>query len=204
MAQLYYYYGAMQSSKSVSLLMVAYNYESQGKKVILFTPDVDDRSGVGVIASRVGIDKKAHALSKDEDVFEIVKEKGSESNSDKVHCVLVDESQFLTREHVIQLTLVVDKLNIPVMCYGLNNDFQNNLFEGSEALLINADKIQEIKTICMKENCGKKAIMNGRFIDGIIETEGAQVVIGDEQYIPLCRKCYMDEVKNRDVKKENE
>ena len=204
MAQLYYYYGAMQSSKSASLLMVAHNYESQGKKVLLFTPDVDDRSGVGVIASRVGIDKKAHALSKDEDVFEIVKEKVSESNSDKVHCVLVDESQFLTREHVIQLTLVVDKLNIPVMCYGLKNDFQNNLFEGSEALLINADKIQEIKTICMKENCGKKAIMNGRFIDGIIETEGAQVVIGDEQYIPLCRKCYMDEVKNRDVKKENE
>lgn len=204
MAQLYYYYGAMQSSKSASLLMVAHNYESQGKKVLLFTPDVDDRSGVGVIASRVGIDKKAHALSKDEDVFEIVKEKVSESNSDKVHCVLVDESQFLTREHVIQLTLVVDKLNIPVMCYGLKNDFQNNLFEGSEALLINADKIQEIKTICMKGNCGKKAIMNGRFIDGIIETEGAQVVIGDEQYIPLCRKCYMDEVKNRDVKKENE
>jgi len=204
MAQLYYYYGAMQSSKSASLLMVAHNYESQGKKVLLFTPDVDDRSGVGVIASRVGIDKKAHALSKDEDVFEIVKEKVSESNSDKVHCVLVDESQFLTREHVIQLTLVVDKLNIPVMCYGLKNGFQNNLFEGSEALLINADKIQEIKTICMKENCGKKAIMNGRFIDGIIETEGAKVVIGDEQYIPLCRKCYMDEVKNRDVKKENE
>ena len=192
MAQLFYQYGCMNSSKSATLLMVAHNYESQGKKVLLFTPDVDDRSGVGVIASRVGIDKKAHALSKDEDVFEMVKEKVNENNSEKIHCVLVDESQFLTREHVVQLTLVVDKLNIPVMCYGLKNDFKNNLFEGSEALLVHADKIIEIKTICAKENCGKKAIMNGRFIDGIIETEGAQVVIGDEQYIPLCRKCYFN------------
>lgn len=190
MAQLYYYYGAMQSSKSASLLMVAHNYESQGKKVLLFTPDVDDRSGVGVIASRVGIDKKAHALSKDEDVFEIVKEKVSESNSDKVHCVLVDESQFLTREHVIQLTLVVDKLNIPVMCYGLKNDFQNNLFEGSETLLIHADKIIEIKTICAKENCGKKAIMNLRLSDGNPVYEGIQIQIGDEEYLPVCREHY--------------
>ena len=190
MAQLYYYYGAMQSSKSASLLMVAHNYESQGKKVLLFTPDVDDRSGVGVIASRVGIDKKAHALSKDEDVFEIVKEKINENNSDKIHCVLVDESQFLTREHVVQLTLVVDKLNIPVMCYGLKNDFQNNLFEGSETLLIHADKIIEIKTICAKENCGKKAIMNLRLSDGKPVYEGIQIQIGDEEYLPVCREHY--------------
>lgn len=190
MAQLYYYYGAMQSSKSASLLMVAHNYESQGKKVLLFTPDVDDRSGVGVIASRVGIDKKAHALSKDEDVFEIVKEKINENNSDKIHCVLVDESQFLTREHVVQLTLVVDKLNIPVMCYGLKNDFQNNLFEGSETLLIHADKIIEIKTICAKENCGKKAIMNLRLSEGKPVYEGKQIQIGDETYLPVCREHY--------------
>lgn len=190
MAQLYYYYGAMQSSKSASLLMVAHNYESQGKKVLLFTPDVDDRSGVGVIASRVGIDKKAHALSKDEDVFEIVKEKVSEGNSDKVHCVLVDESQFLTREHVVQLTLVVDKLNIPVMCYGLKNDFKNNLFEGSEALLIYADKIIEIKTICGKESCGKKATANLRLSDGKPIYEGNQIQIGDEVYLPVCREHY--------------
>lgn len=172
--------------------MVAHNYESQGKKVLLFTPDVDDRSGVGVIASRVGINKKAHALSKDEDVFEIVKEKVNENNSEKIHCVLVDESQFLTREHVIQLTLVVDKLNIPVMCYGLKNDFKNNLFEGSEALLVHADKIIEIKTICSKRECGEKAIMNLRLSDGEPVYEGQQVQIGDEEYLPVCRKHYFD------------
>lgn len=192
MAQLFYQYGCMNSSKSATLLMVAHNYESQGKKVLLFTPDVDDRSGVGVIASRVGINKKAHALSKDEDVFEIVKEKVNENNSEKIHCVLVDESQFLTREHVIQLTLVVDKLNIPVMCYGLKNDFKNNLFEGSEALLVHADKIIEIKTICSKRECGEKAIMNLRLSDGEPVYEGQQVQIGDEEYLPVCRKHYFD------------
>lgn len=190
MAQLFYQYGCMNSSKSATLLMVAHNYESQGKKVLLFTPDVDDRSGVGVIASRVGIDKKAHALSKDEDVFEIVKEKVNENNSEKIHCVLVDESQFLTREHVIQLTLVVDKLNIPVMCYGLKNDFKNNLFEGSEALLVHADKIIEIKTICAKENCGKKATSNLRLSNGKPVYVGNQIQIGDEMYLPVCREHY--------------
>ena len=204
MAQLYFHYGAMNSSKSATLLMVAHNYESQGKDVLLFTPDVDDRGGVGIIHSRVGIEKDAYALSKEENVSDIVEDRLEKRGYEQIHCVLVDESQFLTREHVVQLTDITDRLGIPVMCYGLKNDFQNNLFEGTEALLLYADKIIEIKTICAKEECGKKAIMNGRFVDGIIETEGSQVVIGDEQYIPLCRKCYMDEVKNRDVKKENE
>lgn len=203
MAQLYFHYGAMNSSKSATLLMVAHNYESQGKDVLLFTPDVDDRGGVGVIHSRVGIEKDAYALSKEENVSDIVEDRLEKRGYEQIHCVLVDESQFLTREHVVQLTDITDRLGIPVMCYGLKNDFQNNLFEGSEALLLYADKIIEIKTICAKENCGKKATMNGRFVDGIIETEGSQVVIGDEQYIPLCRKCYVDEVKKRDVEEEN-
>ena len=203
MAQLSYHYGVMQSSKSASLLMVAHNYESQGKYVILFTPDIDDRNKVGTIHSRVGIEKDAHALSTEDNISEIVEERLEERGYEQIHCVLVDESQFLTKEHVIQLTDVTDQLGIPVMCYGLKNDFQNNLFEGAEALLLYADKIIEIKTICAKEECGKKAIMNGRFVDGIIDTEGSQVVIGDEQYIPLCRKCYMGEVKKRDVEEEN-
>lgn len=195
----------MQSSKSASLLMVAHNYRSQGKDVLLFSPSIDDRDGVGVISSRAGLSEEAIPVDPDDDFRGLVAEwRSKDSNIGKtIYCILVDEAQFLNKEHIHQLVDLVDFYNIPVMCYGLKNDFQNNLFEGSEALLINADKIQEIKTICMKENCGKKAIMNGRFVDGIIETEGAQIVIGDEQYIPLCRKCYMDEVKKRDVKKEN-
>ena len=205
MAQLYFYYGAMQSSKSANLLMVAHNYRSQDKKVILMTPSIDDRSGVGVISSRTGMEEKAIPLGPEESVYSALKSELIDSNGNRknIHCILVDEAQFLTAKQINSLSNIVDYFNIPVMCYGLKNDFQNNLFEGSETLLLYADKIIEIKTICAKEECGKKAIMNGRFIDGIIETEGAQVVIGDEQYIPLCRKCYMVEVKNRDAKKEN-
>ena len=98
----------------------------------------------------------------------------------------------MTKEHIHQLVDLVDFYDIPVMCYGLKNDFQNNLFEGSEALLINADNIQEIKTICMKENCGKKAIMNLRLSDGKPVYHGEQIQIGDEEYVPVCRKHYFD------------
>lgn len=193
MAKLYFHYGAMNSSKSATLLMVAHNYESQGKDVILFTPDIDDRKKVGTIHSRVGIEKEAHALSEDENISEIVEEKLEEKGYEQIHCVLVDESQFLTKEHVIQLTKVVDELDIPVMAFGLKNDFSNNLFEGTEALLIYADKIEEIKTICTKESCGKKATMNLRLNNGAPVYEGKQVQIGgDESYIPVCRKHYND------------
>ena len=112
--------------------------------------------------------------------------------SEKVYCILIDEAQFLSREQIVQLSRVVDMLDIPVMCYGLKNDFQNNLFEGSEALLLYADKIQEIKTICMKENCGKKAIMNLRLSDGKPVYHGEKIQIGDEDYVPVCRKHYFD------------
>lgn len=191
MAQLIFQYGTMQSSKSANLLMVAHNYESQGKDVILFTPDIDDRKKVGTIHSRVGIEKEAHALSKDENISEIVEGRLEERGFEQIHCVLVDEAQFLTEEHVVQLIDVTDRLGIPVMCYGLKNDFQNNLFEGAEALLLYSDKIIEIKTICAKAECGKKAIMNLRLNNGIPVYEGEQVQIGgDESYVPVCRKHY--------------
>ena len=201
MAQLFYTYSTMSAGKSLDLLKVNHNYREQGKKTLLFTPRIDTRHGEGKITSRIGIQEDALSVDYEFNFYEYVKR--NKIVSEKVYCILIDEAQFLSREQIVQLSRVVDWLGIPVMCYGLKNDFQNNLFEGSEALLLYADKIIEIKTICAKEECGKKAIMNGRFIDGIIETEGAQVVIGDEQYIPLCRKCYMGEVKNRDAKKEN-
>ena len=194
MAQLYFYYGAMQSSKSANLLMVAHNYRSQDKKVILMTPSIDDRSGVGVISSRTGMEEKAIPLGPEESVYSALKSELIDSNGNRktIHCILVDEAQFLTAEQIKSLSIIVDSFNIPVMCYGLKNDFQNNLFEGSETLLLYADKIIEIKTICAKEECGKKAIMNLRLSDGKPVYEGNQIQIGDEQYLPVCRKHYFD------------
>lgn len=182
-------YGAMNSSKSASLLMVAHNYQSQGKNILLFTPAVDDRRDIGVIHSRVGIESHAHAITEEDNLVELVNEEIKESD-EKIHCILVDEAQFLTENHVTQLSEIADYFDIPVMCYGLKNDFQNNLFEGSEALLLYADSIKEIKTICSKDNCGKKATMNLRLNDGKPVYHGEQIQIGDDTYKPVCRKHY--------------
>lgn len=188
MAKMFFNYSTMRAGKSANLLMVAHNYESQGKEVLLLTPAVDDRRDVGVIHSRVGIESYAYAIFEEDNLLDIVNEDLKEGM--EINCILVDESQFLTREHVVQLSEIADYFNIPVMCYGLKNDFQNRLFEGSEALLLYADKIQEIKTICAKDRCGKKAIMNLRLNDGTPVYDGEQIQIGDEEYVPVCRKHY--------------
>lgn len=184
MAQLFFRYGAMNSGKSIEILKVAHNYEEQNKHVLLFTSELDNREEVGVIASRIGIKREATPVSKQMNIFEAVKEMEK-----PVACVLVDEAQFLSREHVNQLAQIVDELSIPVMAFGLKNDFRNQLFEGSEQLLILADKIEEMKTICWF--CHKKAIMNMRMHDGKPVYTGEQIVIGgNESYYPVCRKHY--------------
>ncbi|WP_010622853.1 thymidine kinase [Paucilactobacillus suebicus] len=184
MAQLFFKYGAMNSGKSIEILKVAHNYEEQGKSVIILTSGVDDRAGVGEIASRIGMHRSAVPIMEDTNIFEYVKRENPEAS-----CVLIDEAQFLKREHIIELTKIVDELNIPVMTFGLKNDFRNQLFEGSKYLLIYADKIEEMKTICWF--CTKKAIMNLRLLDGKPVYEGQQVMIGgNESYYPVCRKHY--------------
>jgi len=184
MAQLYFRYGAMNSGKSMEVLKVAHNYEEQDKAVRIFTSGVDDRDGVGIISSRIGMRREATPIKNGTDVFEEVK-----NEDEKIWCVLIDEAQFLKKEHVLQLTRIVDELNIPVMTFGLKNDFMNNLFEGSEYLLLYAEKIEEIKTICWY--CGKKAIMNLRLHDGEPVYEGEQIQIGgNESYFPVCRHHY--------------
>ncbi|MCM0598894.1 thymidine kinase [Periweissella fabalis] len=184
MAQLFFRYGAMNSGKTIEILKVAHNYEEQGKAVIILTSGLDNRYGEGLVASRIGMSRPAHPIFADTDVFALI----NELNKD-AYAVLVDEAQFLTRENVLQLTRVVDELNIPVLAFGLKNDFQNHLFEGSEALLIFADKIEEIKTICWF--CGRKASMNLRVTDGKPVYEGEQVQIGgNESYYPVCREHY--------------
>ena len=184
MAQLFFKYGAMNSGKSIEVLKVAHNYEEQNKAVRIYTSGVDDRDGVGVISSRTGMNRKVTPIHEDTDIFKEIK-----NANEKIWCVLIDEAQFLNKEHVIQLTRIADELDIPVMTFGLKNDFMNNLFEGSKYLLLYAEKIEEIKTICWY--CGKKAIMNLRLSDGKPVYEGEQIQIGgNESYFPVCRYHY--------------
>ena len=185
-AQLFFKYGAMNSGKSIDILKVAHNYEEQGKPVELLTSGVDTRSGRGTIASRIGLKRRVTPIMNGTDVFALVHKRLADQ---RIYCVLIDEAQFLTKQHVLQLTRIVDELNIPVMTFGLKNDFRNELFEGSKYLLIYADKIEEMKTICWF--CPHKATMNLRISDGKPVYEGDQVQIGgNESYYPVCRKHY--------------
>ena len=182
-AQLFFKYGAMNSGKSIEILKVAYNYEEQNKNVILFTSGLDDRYETGFVASRVGLKREAIPIYNDTNIFGIVSEYPTE-----LSCVLVDEVQFVLKEHVLQMARIVDELNIPVMGFGLKNDFQNNLFEGSKYMLLYADKIEEMKTICWF--CEKKAIMALRVDEHNKPVrQGEQIQIGgNDSYYPVCRK----------------
>ena len=184
MAQVYFYYSAMNAGKSTSLLQSSYNYQERGMETLLLKPQVDRREGSGKITSRIGLSGAAHEFPSKEDLLQLISGK---HEAVELACVLIDECQFLTREQVHQLCLVADDLGIPVLCYGLRTDFKGNLFEGSKALLAWADRIHELKTIC---HCGKKATMNLRMdSDGKAVKEGAQVEIGgNERYVALCRK----------------
>ena len=192
MAQLFFKYGAMNSSKSAQLMMTAHNYREQGKDVIIMTTVLDDRAGkTGVVHSRIGLQEQAVTIDKDTDLNLYVRKHKNNCN-----CVLIDEAQFLTLDQVLELTVVVDQLHIPVVAFGLKNDFQNHLFEGSENLLIFADKVEEMKTIC--HYCGHKATMNLRINSGKPVYEGEQVQIGgDESYYPVCRFHYFHPNKQR-------
>lgn len=184
MAQLYYKYGTMNSGKTIEILKVAHNYEEQGKPVVIMTSALDTRDGFGVVSSRIGMRQEAVPISSDMDIFTFI-----DQLEEKPYCVLIDESQFLSKQNVYDLARVVDELNVPVMAFGLKNDFQNELFEGSKYLLLLADKIDEIKTIC--QYCSKKATMVLRTENGKPVYEGAQIQIGgNETYIPVCRKHY--------------
>ncbi|WEV42931.1 thymidine kinase [Lactobacillus sp. ESL0684] len=203
MAQLFFHYGAMSSGKTIEILKDAHNYEAQGRKIALMTSNVDDRSGVGTIASRVGIRRDAIPITEHMNLFDYIKQLSNEDiakGDGAIACVLIDEAQFLQRHHVLECAKIVDELKIPVMTFGLKNDFQNNLFEGSKNLLIFADKINEIKTIC--HYCGRKATMNLRIHNGKPVYEGEQVQIGgDESYYPVCRFHYFhpEQPRTREV-----
>jgi len=182
-AKLYFNYSSMNAGKTTVLLQSAHNYRERGMKPLLFTPKLDDRYGEGWIKSRIGLQSKATIFNAEDDLFEITREHLQQEN---IHCVLVDEAQFLNRDQVFQLTEVVDRLSIPVLCFGLRTDFRGELFEGSTHLLAWADELAEIKTIC---HTGRKANMVVRVDDdGYALKEGAQVEIGgNERYVSVSR-----------------
>ena len=183
MAKLYFNYSSMNAGKTTVLLQSAHNYRERGMEPLLFTPKLDDRFGEGWIKSRIGLQAKATIFTADDDLFEITRAQLEDRN---VHCVLVDEAQFLNRDQVYQLSEVVDRLNIPVLCFGLRTDFQGELFEGSKYLLAWSDQLTEIKTIC---HTGRKANMVVRVDgEGYALKEGAQVEIGgNERYVSVSR-----------------
>ena len=183
MAKLFFNFSAMNAGKTTVLLQSAHNYRERGMNPLLFTPRLDDRFKVGVIKSRIGLEAEAMIFDPDTDLFEVTR---TDLDRHNVHCVLVDEAQFLSREQVYQLTEIVDRLDIPVLCFGLRTDFQGELFEGSKFLLAWADELSELKTIC---HTGRKANMVVRVDDdGYAMREGAQVEIGgNDRYVSVSR-----------------
>lgn len=190
MAQLYFYYSAMNAGKSTSLLQSSYNYNERGMRTLVFTVEIDTRFEKGKVNSRIGLSSDALLFSQQTDIGELIRNANKQA---KVHCVLIDECHFLSKAQIEQLCKVTDYDDIPVLCYGLRTDFRGELFSGSQYLLAWADKLVELKTIC---HCGRKANRTLRLdSEGVVIYDGEQVDIGgNEKYVSVCRKHYMDAV----------
>ena len=196
MAKLYFYYASMNAGKSTILLQTAFNYRERGMEPMLWTAAIHDRSGFGIIDSRIGITAKANAFEPATDMRGEIEARLAEG---RVDCILIDEAQFLSRAQVHQLAAVCDELDIPVLTYGLRTDFQANLFEGSASLLALADKLVELKAIC---ECGRKATMNLR-VDGSgrAVSSGQQTEIGgNDRSLALCRRHFMERIREAEAR----
>ncbi|MEM8731591.1 MAG: thymidine kinase [Pseudomonadota bacterium] len=193
MAKLFFHYSTMNAGKSAILLQASYNYRESGMRTFLLTAHIDERDGAERIASRIGISEAAETFRPDDDLFARLQ---AAQTQEPIHCVFVDEAQFLTRDQVWQLARVVDDLGLPVMCYGLRVDFRGSLFPGSATLLALADEMREVRTIC---HCGRKATMVVRKAeDGTVINDGAQIQIGgNERYVSLCRRHWREAVGDR-------
>ena len=185
MAKLYFKYGAMGSSKTATALITKYNYEERGMKVWLIKPSADRRDGTFTLKSRIGLTAEAESIAPEIDLRELYRERP------RADVIIVDECQFMTADQIDQLRWLVDREDLPVLCFGLRTDFRTQLFPGSRRLFELADSITEIKTIC---DCGRKATTNARISpDGYVLTEGDQVYLGgNDSYIAMCHKCYQD------------
>ena len=184
MAKLYFYYSAMNAGKTTTLLQSAYNYRERGMRTLILTPKLDDRYGEGQVASRIGLAARGTIFGRDDDLLALVR--ADIAANGPLHCVLVDEAQFLAKAQVWQLGEIVDRENIPVLAYGLRTDFRGELFEGSQYLLAWADNLVEIKTIC---HTGRKAMMVVRVDEhGRAVSDGPQVEIGgNDRYVSVSR-----------------
>lgn len=197
MAKLYFIYGCMGCSKSAQLLMKSHSFDERNIQHICIKPMIDDRDGVDVIKSRIGIQKECLSIDYNDNIYELISKFRTKTIFEGIEppqWILVDEAQFLSEEQVDNLAQIVDEYDINVMCYGLRSDFTTKMFKGSQRLMEIADNIEEMKISC---SCGNKAIVNARFNDGNLVLDGEQIMIGgDEMYIPLCRKCY-NKLKNK-------
>lgn len=180
----------MNAGKSTTLLQSSYNYRERGMQTLVYTAAIDNRYGGGKVTSRIGIEEQARLFDQNSDLWQEIQQQHQQQ---KLHCILVDEAQFLTKQQVYQLSEVVDKLNIPVLCYGLRTDFQAELFEGSRYLLAWADQLEELKTICY---CGRKANFVLRLNEqGEVIKEGDQIQIGgNDHYLSVCRRHYKEKM----------
>ena len=188
MAKLHFYYSAMNAGKSTTLLQSSYNYNERGMDTLVLIPAL---VGAHKVTSRIGLHTKAVPINKDEDLYQLIKQALNKNNN--IKCVLVDEAQFLTKQHVQHLAQVTNDFNIPVLAYGLRTDFMGEPFDGSKYLLALADQLIELKTIC---HCGRKATMNLRVDEkGRVLREGEQVEIGgNERYVAVCRRHFNEGV----------
>lgn len=189
MAKLFFRYSAMDAGKTLDLLKVAYNYEDRGQHTLVITSAIDRRAGDNKVKSRIGFDKEAISTTVNDNLFELIK---VQNEQQKIACVLIDEIHFFSSEQIIQLSDVVDYLNIPVICYGLRSDYRGEPFPAATTLLAIADTLEEVKTIC---HCGRKANFNMLVRDGIAVKQGAPVVVDDEnlkkidtKYVSVCRR----------------
>lgn len=190
MAKLYFYYSSMNAGKSTALLQSSYNYRERGMRTVVLAPDLDDRYGGGKVTSRIGIEADAITFKEDDNLFEIVE---SAADPDPIHCVLIDEAQFLTKQQVFELGEVTDRLDIPVLAYGLRTDFRGEPFPGSKYLLAWSDNLKELKAIC---HCGSKATMVVRYDEnGEAVKQGSQIEIGgNDRYVSMCRKHFKEKI----------
>ncbi len=189
MAKLFFRYSAMDAGKTLDLLKVAYNYEDRGQHTLVVTSAIDRRAGDNKVKSRIGFDKEAISTTVNDNLFELIKEQNEQQ---KIACVLIDEIHFFSSEQIIQLSDVVDYLNIPVICYGLRSDYRGEPFPAATTLLAIADTLEEVKTIC---HCGRKANFNMLVRDGVAVKQGTPVVVDDEnlkkidtKYVSVCRR----------------
>lgn len=194
MAKLYYRYGAVGSAKTLNLLAVAHNYQQQKKKILLLKPIIDDRFGKNNIKSRAGLEKEA-------DILVDAHTDLCKCDFPDIDCLLVDEAQFLSVDHIDQLRTITIEEDIPVICYALRTDFRSHLFPGSQRLFEVADSIEEVKSTCFF--CNKKAIMNLKHVNGVPSVEGPSVDLGaEEKYFPTCFRCYKGQLSRSGEKRE--